>query len=188
MFDTIGTLVGVGTQAKLMKNGKLPRCSQALLSDAIGTTAGAILGTSTVTSYIESASGVEAGGRTGLTSIVVGLLFLISIFFYPLVKLFGGAISLSDITFVHPVTAPALIIVGSLMARNLVSIEWSDVSESIPSFLIIIGIPLTFSISDGLAMGFISYPVIKILSGRYREVSWLMYLLAAIFILRYAFI
>ena len=176
VFDTIGTLVGVGEQAGFIKDNKLPRANRVLMSDAIGTVTGACLGTSTVTSYIESASGVEAGGRTGLTSVFVALFFILAIFFSPLVKM---------ISFFKPITAPALVIVGAMMMRNVRKIDWSEYSESIPAFLIMAGIPLTCSISNGLAFGFISYPVCKIFSGKAKETSWLVYILGVIFLLRY---
>ena len=175
VFDTIGTLVGVGEQAGFIKDNKLPRANRVLMSDAIGTVTGACLGTSTVTSYIESASGVEAGG-TGLTSVFVALFFILAIFFSPLVKM---------ISFFKPITAPALVIVGAMMMRNVRKIDWSEYSESIPAFLIMAGIPLTCSISNGLAFGFISYPVCKIFSGKAKETSWLVYILGVIFLLRY---
>ncbi len=173
LFDSVGTLMGVAQQAGLLKNGRLPRASQALLADAAGTVAGAALGTSTVTSFIESATGVEQGGRTGLTGLTVAALFVLAIFFSPLVAMIGQY---------PPITAPALVVVGALMLRNSQNIDWQDFSESIPSFLIIVGIPLTYSIADGLALGFVSYPLVKFFSGKGREVKWPMYLLAAILV------
>jgi AGZA family xanthine/uracil permease-like MFS transporter len=173
LFDTVGTLTGVAQQAGLMQDNKLPRASQALLADATGSVIGAALGTSTVTSYIESAAGVEQGGRTGLTAIVVAILFILALFFSPLVAMIGKY---------APITAPALVIVGALMLQSVRKVDWADFSEAIPSFLIIIGIPLTYSIADGLALGFVSYPLIKFFSGRGREVKWLMYVLAALMI------
>ncbi len=173
MFDTIGTLVGVSEQAGFMKDNKLPRANRAMLSDAVGTVAGACLGTSTVTSFIESAAGVERGGRTGLTGIVVAICFLLALFFSPLIRMIGSYPS---------ITAPALVIVGAMMMKNIRKIDLNDHSESIPAFLTIIGIPLTYSIADGLALGFISYPLVKLLSGRGREVKWLMYVLAVILV------
>lgn len=176
MFDTIGTLIGVAEQAGLVVDNKLPRAGRALVSDAIGTVAGAAMGTSTVTSFIESATGVEHGGRTGLTSVATAALFIVALFFAPLVGMVAN----------HPaITAPALVLVGAMMMRNVVKIKWLDYTEAIPAFLILIGIPLSYSIADGLAWGFISYPVIKLMSGRGREVSWLMYILAVLFIARY---
>jgi AGZA family xanthine/uracil permease-like MFS transporter len=171
LFDTLGTLIGVSEQAGLIEDDKLPRAKQAIMSDAVGTVAGAAMGTSTVTSFIESASGVEQGGRTGLTALTVAVLFLLALFFSPIIAMIGSY---------APITAPALVVVGSLMMRNVTKIDWSDYTESMPSFLIIIGIPLTFSIADGLALGFISYPIIKIFAGRGREVKWLMYVIAII--------
>jgi len=179
VFDTLGTLIGVSEQAGLMKDGKLPRVKQALLSDAIGTTAGAALGTSTVTSFIESASGVEQGGRTGLTALVVACLFLAALFFSPLIAMVGSY---------PPITAPALVLVGSLMMRNVTKVDWSDHTESIPTFLVVIGIPLTYSIADGLALGFIAYPIIKLLAGRGGQVKWLMYAMALVMAAYFVFI
>ena len=192
MFDTLGTLVGVSEQAGFIdKDGKLPRANRALLSDAAGTVAGACFGTSTVTSYIESAAGVEAGSRTGLSNVVTGLLFLAALFFAPLVAMVGAGWQIpgSDPpVFLYPITAPALILVGSMMIRNVLKIDWSDYGEAIPSFLTIIGIPLAFSISDGLAFGFIAYPFIKLFDGRGREVSPLLFVLGALFLARYLFL
>ncbi len=173
VFDAIGTLIGVSEQAGFMKDNKLPRAKQAMLSDAVGTVAGAALGTSTVTSFIESAAGVEAGGRTGLTGLTAAALFLLALFFSPVIAMIGSY---------PPITAPALVVVGAMMCQNVTKIEWQDYSESVPAFLTIVGIPLTYSIADGLALGFISYPIIKFWSGRGREVSWLTYLLAAVLV------
>jgi len=166
LFDTMGTIIGVSEQAGFLKNNRLPRANRALLSDAIGTVAGAAMGTSTVTSFVESASGVEQGGRTGLTSVVVALLFILALFFSPIIRMVGSY---------PPLTAPALVLVGAMMMQNITKISWKDASEAIPAFLIIVGIPLTFSIADGLALGFIAYPVIKLLTGRGREVHGWMY-------------
>ncbi len=174
VFDTIGTLIGVSQRAGFMVDNKLPRARQAMLSDAIGTVTGTVLGTSTVTSFIESAAGVEQGGRTGLTALTTAVLFLAALFISPIVFMIGS----------YPaITAPALVIVGALMMRNVVNIEWEDYSESLPAFLTILTIPLSFSIGDGLAVGFISYPVIKYLSGKGKEISWLMYVLSLILII-----
>jgi len=190
LFDTVGTLIGVGEQGNFMRDGKLPRAREAVFSDALGTMVGAVMGTSTVTSYIESASGVEAGGRTGLASIVTGLLFCAALFFSPIVKMIGGgyAVPGAEGLFLYPITAPALIIVGALMARSVRKIEWDDYSEAIPAFLVLVGIPLSYSIADGLAFGFISYPLLKLFGGRGREVGALVYALGAIFVLRYVFL
>jgi AGZA family xanthine/uracil permease-like MFS transporter len=178
LFDTVGTLIGLGAQAGfLTKDGELPRAQRALMADAVATSAGAVLGTSTVTSYIESATGVAEGGRTGLTAVVVGVLFLLAVFFSPLAAAVPAV-----------ATAPALIIVGSLMLKNALGIDWNDTTDAVPSFLTIIAMPLTFSIANGLALGFIAYPLIKLLAGRAKEVSPLVYVLAALFVLRYAYL
>ncbi|TET68981.1 MAG: NCS2 family permease [Candidatus Zixiibacteriota bacterium] len=186
VFDTIGTLIAVSEEAGFMKAGRLPRAGRALMADAVGTVFGSLAGTSTVTSYIESCAGIEEGGRTGLTSVTVGLLFLVSLFFYPLAKMVGGGYEVASGALLYPITAPALIVVGSMMTRNIVKVDFSDYTESIPAFLVMLGMPLTFSIADGLAFGFISYPILKIVSGRAKEASWLTYVLGLVFILRYA--
>ncbi len=189
LFDTVGTLIGVGQAAGLVgKDGKLPRAERALLSDALGTTFGALLGTSTVTAYIESASGVAVGGRTGLTSIFVAIFFLISLLFYPIVKLIGGGVEIAPGYVLYPITAPALIIVGSMMVRPVVNIQWDDYTEAIPAFITMLGIPLTFSIADGIALGFTSYTLVKLLSGRTRDVNLFIIILTFIFLARYIFI
>jgi adenine/guanine/hypoxanthine permease len=173
LFDTLGTLIGVAEQAGLIRDNRLPRARQALMSDAIGTVSGAALGTSTVTSFIESAAGVEQGGRTGLTALCAAALFLLALFFSPIIDMIGSY---------RPITAPALIIVGSMMMRNVTKIDWDNYAESLPTFLIIAGIPLTFSIADGLALGFITYPLVKLLSGQGRDVKWLMYVMAVVLV------
>jgi len=185
MLDTVGTLVGVGERGGLMKEGKLPRANRAFLSDAVGTSVGAVLGTSTVTSYIESVAGVNEGGRTGLSSVATAILFLGAMFFHPLVKTIGGGVA-TEAGVLYPAIGPALIAVGAMMMRSVAKIDWDDFSEAIPSFLILLGIPLTFSIADGFAFGFISYPVLKLFSGKAKEVNWLLYVLGILFILRYA--
>ncbi len=179
LFDTVGTLVGVAEQAGLLRDNRLPRANRALLADAAGITVGACLGTSTITCYIESASGVAEGGRTGLTSVFVGLLFLLTLFFGPLVGMIGNY---------TPITAPALVLVGTMMIQNARKIAWEDPSEAIPAFLTIVGIPFAYSIADGLALGFISYPIIKLLSGRAGEARWLAYLLAVLLALYFVFV
>lgn len=179
LFDTMGTIIGVGEQAGLMQDNELPEGNKALLSDAVGTCVGACTGTSTVTSFIESAVGVQYGGRTGLTSLATAVLFLVALFFFPLVGMIGKYM---------PITAPALVIVGSLMVRNVIKIDWEDTSEAIPVFLLIIGIPLSYNIHDGMAMGFIVYPIIKLCTGKGKMVHPLAYIVAGIFILRYLFI
>lgn len=179
MFDAIGTLIGVCEQAGFMRDNKLPRARQAMISDAVGTVVGAGLGTSTVTSFIESAAGVEQGGRTGLTALVVAGLFLLAIFFSPLIAMAGSY---------PPATAPALVMVGAMMMRNAAKIEWQDPAECIPAFLTMIGIPLSYSIADGLALGFMADPIIKLCSGRGRKIGWLTYVLAAVLLVYFIFI
>lgn len=185
LFDTVGTLVGVGEQGGFMVDGKLPRARQALLSDAVATSAGALLGTSTVTSYIESASGISAGGRTGLTSIVTAVLMLLALFFNPLIKMVGAGVPIGENTFLYPIVAPALIIIGSLMLKNVISIDWDDMTESIPAFLTLLLMPLTISITEGIAFGFISYALLKLVTRQGRQVHWLIYLFAVLFVARY---
>jgi AGZA family xanthine/uracil permease-like MFS transporter len=188
LFDTIGTLIGVGEEAGFIKEGKLPRARRALLSDSLGTIAGTCLGTSTVTSYIESSTGVSQGARTGLSNLVTALLFLLSIFFFPVIKMIGGGY-VSDGGFVfYPVIAPALIIVGCIMLKNVVKIKWNDYSEAIPSFLTLTTMAFTFSITEGIAFGFISYSLLKLASRRFKEVHWIIYLSSFLFILRYIFL
>ncbi len=188
LFDTVGTLIGVGEQAGFIKEGRLPRAKQALLSDAIGTIAGALLGTSTVTSYIESAAGVSEGARTGLSSVVVAGLFIVALFFYPLVEMIGGGFDAGGGHRLYPVIAPALVLVGSMMFRCASSIKWNDPTEGIPAFLALVTMPVTFSITEGIAFAFISCSALKIITGRAREVSVLMHLFALLFLIKYVFI
>ena len=178
-FDTVGTLVGVAQQAGLMRDDRLPRARQAFVSDAVGTVAGACLGTSTVTSYIESATGVEQGGRTGLTAVTVAGLFLVALFFSPVVEMLGGY---------APVTAPALVLVGGMMLRNVRHIDWDDYTELLPAFLVLLGIPLSYSIADGLALGFIAYPLLKLLAGRAGDVRGVAWLVAALLLAYFVFV
>jgi AGZA family xanthine/uracil permease-like MFS transporter len=184
LFDTVGTLVGISERAGFLVDGKLPRAERALLSDAVGTVVGTTLGTSTVTSYIESAAGVSEGGRTGLANMVTALLFILALFFYPLAKMVGGGVQYGDLT-LYPVIAPPLIIVGSMMMTSVKSIKWEDYTESVPAFLTMIMMPLTFSITDGIAFGFISYSLIKLCSGRGKEVNAFVYIFAALLAARY---
>ena len=180
MFDTLGTLIGVASKADMLdKDGKLPKIKGALLSDAVGTTVGAVCGTSTVTTFVESASGVAEGGRTGLTSIVAGILFALSLLLSP--------IFLAIPSFA---TAPALIVVGYLMLTSVTKIDFSDMTEAIPCFIAIIAMPFMYSISEGISMGVISYVVINLITGKAKEkkISLLMYILAVLFILKYIFI
>jgi AGZA family xanthine/uracil permease-like MFS transporter len=181
-------LIGIGSQGGFLRDGKLPRAKRALLADASGTVVGSMLGTSTVTAYIESATGVEAGARTGLANVVTGALFLLALFFAPVVRMIGGGVPVEGGAVLQPLTAPALIVVGSLMARSLVHVAWDDPTESIPAFLVAAGIPFTWSIADGIAFGFIGYPLLKLLSGRGREVGWLVYTVGVLFVARYVFL
>jgi adenine/guanine/hypoxanthine permease len=187
LFDSVGTLVGVGEQAGLMREGTLPRARQALLADALGTIAGAILGTSTVTAYIESGAGVAAGGRTGLASLVTAALFMLSLFAYPLVKMIGGGYPVGQTT-LYPVIAAPLILVGTMMIGGLRHVPWHDPAEAIPAFLTIIMMPLSVSITEGVAFGVIAYVLLRVASGRRHEVHGLLYVFAALFIARYAFL
>jgi len=189
-FDTIGTLIGVSSRAGLLKNNKLPRASRALMADALGTVSGALLGTSTVTSYIESTAGVEEGSRTGLASVVTGFLFLLAVFFSPLVRMIGGgyAYSLENKIFLYPITAPVLIVVAALMLKEVTKIQWDDYSESIPAFLTVIGMPLTGSIADGLAFGFISFTIIKFITGKWRDINVILIVITILFLVRFIFL
>ncbi|MCS3900465.1 NCS2 family permease [Methanococcus voltae] len=176
LFDTIGTLNALSAQAGYLdKEGKLPRVDKALMADSVGTSIGAIFGTSTVTSYVEAASGIGVGGRTGFAAVIVALLFLLSVFFYPLVSAIPGY-----------ATAPALIFVGSLMILAIRNIDLDDITEALPAFITLVGIPFTYSIANGLALGFISYPILKVFSGKYKEVHPLVYILAFLFVLKFA--
>ncbi|RPI22843.1 MAG: NCS2 family permease [Acidobacteria bacterium] len=189
LFDTVGTLIGVSQEAGLLSpDGTLPRAREALLSDATGTSLGALLGTSTVTSYIESAAGVSAGARTGLANMVTGVLLLLSVFFSPLVKMIGGGVQYGEGLRLYPIVAPALIIVGCFMIKNVRHIVWDDFGEAIPAFLTIMIMPLTFSITEGIAFGFISYTVLKAVQGKLREVPILISVFALLFIIRYVFL
>ena len=188
LFDSVGTLVGVANQAGLMRGGSLPRAREALLADAVGTVAGAALGTSTVTAYIESSTGVAAGGRTGLANVVTAALFLLSVFMFPLVKMIGGGYAAGGNAVLYPVVAPALVLVGTMMMSGVRTIAWDDPTEAIPAFLTIVMIPLSVSITDGIAFGVIAYVVLKIGSGRAGEVHALMTLFALLFLARYAWL
>lgn len=185
LFDSVGTLVGVAGRAGLMHNGTLPRARQALLADAIGTVIGAALGTSTVTAYIESSTGISAGGRTGLASVFTAGLFFVSLFFFPLVRMIGGGYPAGENLVLYPVVAPALVLVGTMMMGAVRTIAWDDPTEAIPAFLTIVIMPLAVSITDGIAFGLIAYAVLKLATGRGREAHWLAYLFAALFLVRY---
>lgn len=184
LFDCIGTLIGVSSPAGFLKNGKLPRANQAMLADAIGTAEGALFGTSTVSSYIESATGIAQGARTGLANIFTSLLFVAALFLSPLAEMISGEFKFKELA-LHPVIAPPLIIVGYLMMKSVTQINWDDLTEAIPAFLAIAIMPLTVSITEGIAFGFISYSILKLISGKGRQVHWLVYLFSALFILRY---
>ncbi|SFK68574.1 NCS2 family permease [Caulobacter sp. UNC279MFTsu5.1] len=178
LFDNVGTLVAVTKKAGLQApDGSIPRLNRILLADSAATMVGAAAGTSTVVSYIESASGVTAGGRTGLTAVVVGLLFLVTLFFAPLVQAIPAA-----------ATAPALILVGALMVGSLVDVDWADPTVAIPAFLTLITIPLTFSIANGLAFGITSYAVLRLLTGKIGKGDWLLLILAALFVVRFVYL
>lgn len=171
MFDTAGTVVGVAQHADYLdENGELPKAGGVLLADAIGTTGGALFGTSTVTTYVESASGVAEGGRTGLTGVVVSALLFLALFFRPLVGIVPGA-----------ATAPALIIVGTMMMTNITKLDWNDFTEVLPAFVTMIFMPFAYSIAHGIALGFIVYPLVKIATGKGKDVHWLVYLLGVLF-------
>jgi adenine/guanine/hypoxanthine permease len=170
LFDTMGTLLGTGARAGFLdKDGRLPKVKNAMIADAFGTMGGALLGTSTVTTYVESTAGISEGGRTGFTSIVVGILFLLALFFTPLAAIIPGQ-----------ATAPALVIVGVLMLGAVTHIDFDDFTEAFPAFLTIVVMPFAFSIADGIAAGFLAYPVVKLIAGRGKEVHWFMFILAAI--------
>lgn len=177
MFDTIGTLVGVSTKAGMIKDGKVPRLRKAFMADALGTTFGALLGSSTVTTYVESASGVAQGGRSGLTAFTTAVCFAVALLFAPIFLAIPGA-----------ATCPVLVIVGLFMLSPIKDIDFDDYSESIPAFICLIIMPLTYSISDGILIGIISYVLLNLLSRKYRKLTPAMYVLAVLFVLKYIFI
>ena len=174
LFDTIGTLIGVTTRAGMIKNGKIPRLKQAFMVDAMATTAGAVMGTSTVTTFVESAAGVEQGGRSGLTAFVCGLCFLVSLFFAPLFLSIPSA-----------ATAPVLVLVGVMMMSSVVEIDFRDFSEAIPAFICFVMMPLCYSISDGIVLGMLSYVIINLCAGKYKKLSIGMCILAVFFVLKF---
>jgi adenine/guanine/hypoxanthine permease len=178
IFDTLGTLVGVSTKAGMLdKDGKIPNAKKAFMADAIGTTAGAMLGTSTVTTYVESAAGVSEGGRTGMTALITALCFAVALFFAPVFLAIPGA-----------ATAPALILVGLYMISPIKELDFSDFSETIPAFICIIAMPLAYSIAEGITLGVLSYVIINLIAGKFKKLSIGMYILAVLFILKYIFI
>jgi AGZA family xanthine/uracil permease-like MFS transporter len=175
MFDTVGTLVGVTSKAGMLdKDGKVPRVKQALFADSVGTFFGAIFGTSTVTTYVESASGVAEGGRTGLTSLSTAALFLVALFFAPVFTMVPAA-----------ATAPALILVGFFMMSPILNIDFDNYTESIPAFITIIVMPLTYSIAEGIVFGMLSYVLLKLLTGKTKDISIVMVVLAVLFVLKF---
>ena len=184
VFDAIGTLIGVGASAGFLREGKLPRADKAMLADAIGTVGGVLLGTSTVSSYIESATGIAQGARTGLANVMTSFLFLCALFFSPLAEMISGEVTYGGMT-LRPVIAPALILVGAMMMKCVKFIDWDDLTEAIPAFLSIIIMPLTLSITEGISFGFISYVLLKLASGKGKQVHWLIYLFAGLFVVRY---
>ena len=175
LFDSTGTLVGVSHRAGLLQDGKLPRLKKALFADSSAIVAGAALGTSSTTPYIESSAGVAAGGRTGLTAVIVGLLFIACLFLAPLAQSVPGF-----------ATAPALLFVGVLMIQGIVHIDWDDITEAVPEFLTVVFMPFTYSIADGIAMGFISYALIKLLTGKAKSVPYMVWIIAALWALKFA--
>lgn len=175
MFDTIGTLIGAADKAGYLdENGDLPKIEKAMLADAIATSTGAVIGTSTVTTYVESTAGISAGGKTGLTSMVTGICFVLSLFLSPIVGLVPSS-----------ATAPILIIVGVMMCSSLKDIDWADIETAIPCFLTVVGMPFFYSITDGLAFGFISFVVVKLAKGKAKEIHPLMYVIVALFLVKY---
>lgn len=178
LFDTLGTLIGCASRADMLdEKGRLPRVKGALLADACGTAIGACLGTSTISTYVESSAGIVEGGRTGLTAVTTAIFFLVALFFSPLFLAVPGF-----------ATAPALVIVGFLMMQQVVKIPWSDITEAIPSFICIAVMPFAYSIAEGIAFGIISYTLLHVASGKFRNVTWLMYILTVLFILKYAWL
>lgn len=178
LFDTLGTLIGCASRADMLdEKGRLPRVKGALLADACGTAIGACLGTSTISTYVESSAGIVEGGRTGLTAVTTAVLFLVALFFSPLFLAVPGF-----------ATAPALVIVGFLMMQQVAKIPWSDIIEAIPSFICIAVMPFAYSIAEGIAFGIISYTLLHVASGKFRNVTWLMYILTVLFILKYAWL
>ena len=186
LFDSIGSLIGIAEQGGFIHDGQLPRAREALLADAIGTSVSALAGNSTLVSYIESAAGVAEGGKTGLANIVTGLLMLLGLFLAPVAQMIGEGYKNAAGLTLYPTVAPALIVVGAFMMRNVARIDWDDPLEYIPAFVTLAFIPFTFSITDGIAFGFISYVALSVIAGRYRKLHWLMVLFTLLFLIRYA--
>jgi adenine/guanine/hypoxanthine permease len=187
LFDTVGTLVGVAEQAGFLRDGRLPRARQAMATDAAGTIVGTVLGTSTVTAYVESAAGVQAGAQTGLANLVTAALLLAALFFSPLARMAGEGIRVGQVT-LYPVVAPALIMVGSFMIRSVARIDFGDAPAALASFVTLVMMPFTFSITEGIAFGFIAYAVLMPAVGRAREVHPLLYVFAVLFVARYVYL
>ncbi len=187
LFDTVGTLIGLAEQANFLKEGKLPRARGALFSDALGTVTGTLLGTSTITSYIESSTGIAEGARTGIANLVTAFMFLISLVFYPLIKMVSAPVKIDGFN-TYPIIAPSLIIVGWFMLSNIRKINWNEFSESFPAFVTIITIPLTFSITEGISFGFITYTFLKLVKGKLKEIPVLVFVFSLLFLLRYIFL
>ncbi|GBF12131.1 NCS2 family permease [Tepidibacillus infernus] len=179
LFDTTGTMLGVAEQAGLMRDGEFPRARSAFLADAFGATFGALMGTSPTTAYIESTSGVAVGGKTGLTAVFVSILMLVTLFFAPIAQLLAS---------IPAVTAPALIIVGFFMMNGLRKIDWHDLEDAFPAFLVIVTMPLTYSIATGIGIGFIVYPVLKVIRGKAKEVHPILFLFAVLFFIQLVFL
>lgn len=189
IFDAMGTLYAVGTEAELVdEDGNFPELGRALAVDATGAVAGATLGTSSVTCYIESATGVHVGARTGLANVITALCFLAALFLMPIVVALVSGFEVEGKSLLNPVTAPALIVVGVFMVRSVARLDWNDLTEAVPAFLTMVVMPFSYNISHGLAAGFVSYAVMKTAAGRRREVHWLVYLVAILFALRYLLI
>ncbi len=188
IFDTLGTLVGIAPEAGLMKQGHLVNGRRALVADATGTVVGSLLGTSTITCYVESAAGIQSGARTGLASVVTGMMLFLTPFFYPMIKMIGGGVQVNQSLTLYPVTAPALIIIGVFMMKAAAKIPWFDFAEALPAFLTMTIMPLTVSITEGISFGLISYSALAIIRGKAREASWPLHLCAVFFLLRYIFL
>jgi AGZA family xanthine/uracil permease-like MFS transporter len=188
LFDSVGTLIGVGDRAGLLVDGKLPRARGALAADAAGTVVGTALGTSTITAYVESAAGVAAGGRTGLTTVVVGACFLLALVFTPLLESIGAGVAVGPDALRYPVIAPVLVLVGVLMAGSLKKIDWDDLALAIPAFLTIVVMQLSVSITDGIAWGFIASSICAVAADRARTTPLLVHAIAVVFLLRYLFL
>jgi AGZA family xanthine/uracil permease-like MFS transporter len=189
LFDSVGSLVGLGQQAGLMKGGRLPRARGALAADASGTVIGAVLGTSSITSYVESTAGIAVGGRTGLVAVVVGLCFIVALFLNPLIHAIGAGVMVAtepNLVVAYPVVAPVLILIGAFMMRSLKDVDWPDPCEAIPAFLTAIVMPLTFSITEGIAWGFVSYSILSLVRRRRAPIA--VHVIAVLFVLRYVFL